>query len=268
MKAPQRHARKEGSERWRIALQIGWAGHACSNMFSQDMEIESALTILRIGSSVAYKIGMVIGSVFWILVIVLFFVGLGKFRKTRQGKWLATTIVAGFLLFLTFGNLAISLAQFGLRAKQEQKERESLVDGREVKTLSGRLSLKLPAKWKMWEGLNEYATLEIANTEREEYLIVHEIQKEEFAGDLRLFEKLETDSLVALAEGAPLSDGKESMVGPMKMILREAASDDIYCIQACIEGKERYYKIMAWAEKAHREDSLRTFEGILASAVE
>lgn len=225
--------------------------------------------------SSAYETGQAVGRTLVIAFVAVAFLGGGLFfvismikattRKTRG--WIICAVASGVV---ALGGL---LGAAGLAANSLGKVIQSgkAEGGGKTKLASddGRYRIEVPKSWKEMPELNEAAGIVAGNVFREQYVLVIENAKSDFAGDLASFDKLTSDGLKENLKSPEISEPEKRNVGAYPALHRRVAgtSDNVRVVYqiSSVESADAFYQVMMWTIPPRESTAMPVFREVIDS---
>jgi len=203
------------------------------------------------------------GGIFFIIALVKSFT-----RQTRG--WIIGAAVSGILALVGMFGLVGVMAKFvskGVVAAREARAAKAT-----TKSLSppdDHFQIRVPTDWKPMPELNKSASLGAGSFSDDQYVIVGETLKSDFAGSLEDFAKLSSDEVLE-----SLEDGK--VTGPEKRDLKKypalhyKITGKVGLIRLAyshtsLETPHAFYQIMAWTLPSRESEAEPVFREIVES---
>ncbi len=124
-----------------------------------------------------------------------------------------------------------------------------------VTSANGDSQVRIPAHWSRLQGVNEHATIQVGNKQREEYMIVVTESKSNFADDLtyRDYSRIRREDLIknldqARVVGEPtelLINGRRAVRYELHGVLRKNRLKIVY-LHTTVDGEKSFHQIVAW----------------------
>jgi len=225
--------------------------------------------------SSAYEAGRAVGESLVVILILGALVGGGIFflvaliksitQKTRG--WIIAAVVSGIIALVgLFGGLGMAVSKLTKVAKAQQER------GDRKKRLSannGKLRLEVPGSWKEMPELNEAASIAAGDGFKEQYVMVIENSKTDFAGSLEDFDEIVTERIRENLKDAEISDAESRKVGDFPALHRRAAgvTEKINVVyhSVSIETKTSFCQILTWTTRSRESVAEPVFREVIDS---
>ena len=141
--------------------------------------------------------------------------------------------------------------------------------GQVATSKNGDSQVRLPAHWSQLQGLNEQATIQAGNKQREEYLIVITEPKDNFAGDLtyRDYSRITRERMIknlddAKVVGEPtelLINGRRAVRFEIHGVLKKNRLKIVY-LHTTVDGEKSFHQVLAWTMPSRLADARAILE--------
>lgn len=228
--------------------------------------------------SSAYEAGQAVGKTAVYVVIglaaaggaIFFIIALIRAITTKRKGWIIGAVVSALVaMFGVVGLIGVAANSIAKLAKTASEKKKA------VASKDGRIRLEVPATWKDLPGLHEEAQVQAGNALLEQYVMVLEDLKSDYAGSLEEFDALVIGQMKEKMPGCEASAPEARPVGKYPALHRRLAGtvDNIRIVYhiASVETDAGFYQIMRWttpsressAEPAFREiaDSFTSTDG-------
>jgi len=172
-------------------------------------------------------------------------------KQTNVGL-IVGLVVGGFVLLL----VALGAAGFFI-AQREEKTPKTFT------STDGTTEVRVPSSWSTQAHLNDAASIQVANTSKEEYLLVLTESKQDFAPDMTLdkYANIIVDSMKTkgTVKGITVTTPVHIQVGGLPAVQYEIEGTIDYLnlryLVTFVDGKTHYHQIMTWSLKSRFADN-------------
>ncbi len=217
-------------------------------------------------NSTAYKVGVALGGVIGITLVIglpiLFIVSLVKYLTSKKPAWLVGVFGSAIPLLIL-----VCFISYGVfKAINEGSE------GGITSVPGTNVSFDMPRHWKKQKDLHEDALIGVGNVLREEYMIVLDDPKVDFAGDLTEFSEITTQGIMDNIGGGTISAPKTLTINGLPAIRHEITGTvdriNVVYFHTSVEGKDRFFQFLCWTIRSKQGSALTEFEKVVNSIEE
>ena len=206
------------------------------------------------------------GGIF-LLAGIFFVVALIKSIKRKTPGWIVGTVLAGIVALAGFLGLAGSVASS--IAKKAKSASEAGERKKRLASKDGSIRLEVPASWKEMPELNDDAVIAAGNPGREQYVVVIENPKADYAGNLEQFDVLATEMIGGKLEGAEISEPEIRKVGEYPAIHRRLKGTTqhirvVYHVSS-IETADAFCHVLTWTIPSRETAALPVLREVVES---
>ena len=197
------------------------------------------------------------GGIFFIIALIKAIT-----RKTRG--WITAAVISGVLAFFgvvgLIGVAANSIAKLAKTAGEKKKT---------VASKDGRFRLEVPATWKELPELHEEAQIKAGSGVLEQYAIVIENLKSDYAGTLAEFDELVIGQMKENVPGCEVSEPELRPVGSYPAVHRRLTGTVnniriVYQI-ASVETDAGFYQVLTWTTPSRETVAQPVFREVIDS---
>jgi acyl carrier protein len=194
---------------------------------------------------------------------IFFLIALVRAIISKRRGWIIGAVVSGALSLL--GVAAMMSAVVGSVAKLAKAASEK----KTMASKDGRFRVEVPATWRELPELHEEAQIEAGNAVAEQYVIVIENLKSDYAGTLAEFDELTTGQMKGSVPDIEVSAPELRPVGSYPAIHRRLAGtvDKVGIVYhiASVETGAGFYKVLTWTSPSRETAALPVFRGVIDS---
>jgi len=215
--------------------------------------------------SSAYEAGQSIGRTIVYVVIglsvlgggIFFIIALIKAITKKTKGWIIGAVVSALLaMFGVVGLIGMAASTIAKLAKTASEKKKT------VASKDGRIRIEVPATWREMPDLHEDAQVQAGNAFLEQYGMVLEDLKSDYAGSLQEFDALVIGQMKEKMVGCEVSEPESRPIGSYPALHRRLTGtiDNIRVVYhvACVETDAGFYQIMRWTTPS-RESSAEPF---------
>lgn len=224
-------------------------------------------------TSAAYHFGQIIGGLLGLVVMLAvpaaFIVALVLLIKTRKKAWLFLLIPSG-LLGLAFLGLVGMGVVLGIREAQKAETTESAKSGADAGLSTDSLiRVKYPSHWKTLTKVNDEAQLQAGSPRREEYLLIFNESKSDFAGTLADYGAIVVGHLEKVLSGAEVSDPEKLTINGLNALRYQISGKlkglNLEYYVTVVESPNHFHQVMMWTLKSKKETAFPIFQEVTSS---
>lgn len=225
--------------------------------------------------SSAYEAGQAVGGSVVILLLLGAVIGGGIFfiiatikaftRKTPG--WIIGSILSGIVAL--GGLLGAAGVAVNSVAKAAKTHREAKAKKDRISSPDGKVGISVPGNWKPIPNLNEAASISAGNEFLEQYAVIIENPKSDFAGDLKDFDEQVTGMISGNLQDPEVSEAEDRMIGEYPALHRRifGISDKIRVVylMSSVETADGFYQILTWTLPSREESAAPILQEVIDS---
>jgi hypothetical protein len=217
-------------------------------------------------NSTAYKVGAAAGGVIGISLMIglpiLFIVSLVKYLTSKKPAWLVGVFGSAIPLLIL-----VCFISYGVFKAINEGSKGGITS-----VPGTNMSFDMPGHWKNQKDLHDDALIGVGNVLRQEYLIVLDDSKVDFAGDLTDFSKITTDGIMENIERGTISAPKTLTINGLPAIQHEITGTvdhmNVVYFHTSIEGKDQFLQFLCWTIASKKGSAFTEFEKVVNSIEE
>jgi hypothetical protein len=222
------------------------------------------------GEAYSRLLGLVAIIGFGCVAFAVFCISLVKASRHRTRGWTIAAVVSSVAML---GSLvaAVDLVTETV-AGAGAGGAKTLEMPREITSSDGRVSMKIPASWKVMPDLHPAAVLAAGDKSLGQYGMVLPTGRASFPGSLADFDLFVTEGLKKALKDPSVSDPEEIEIGGYRAIRREVSglkgTEQLAYEQVLVETRSTYYHLLLWtgaSERAAAENDFRNITGSFAA---
>lgn len=203
------------------------------------------------------------GGIFFVIALVKSFT-----RQTRG--WIIGAVVSGILALVGLVGLVGVMANFVSKGVVAAREaRASKPKTKSLASPDGHFQIQVPVDWKPMPELNEGASLGAGNFFDDQYVIVGETLRSDFAGSLEDFAQPSVEELLDSVEDEQVSGPEKRDVKQYPAIHYKVTGKvglvRLVYFHTSLETPHAFYQIMAWTLPSKESEAEPVFRGIVES---
>ena len=154
--------------------------------------------------------------------------------------------------------------------QSEQVATTTEVKGKTIESEDGKSKVVVPKSWSKQTGLNDVADLQIANTRKENYLIVISEPKSDFDNiSVEKYSEITRKFIVDSIQGPKLSEPQNLTINGNSALQYEITGSidniNIIYFHTAVEGKENFHQVLAWTLPSKRSENEPVLKSIINS---
>jgi hypothetical protein len=221
--------------------------------------------------SIGYDVGVVIGAVIGVILLIgipiFFIVSLVFAIRQKTTVWIIMSIISGFLSLILFGLFSYGVYK-GISSLDTYTNNEAVVpENRVIVSLDSLCQITIPEHWTLLNNLHDDASMQAGNLSREEYLIVLNDYKMDFAGSLEEHVDITLSTLMSNIGNAVVENSEHIIINGYRAIRHKVRGDvdrtTIVYLQTTIEGDNAFYQIISWTLPSKEEISMEIFKNTI-----
>lgn len=155
-------------------------------------------------------------------------------------------------------------------APVETAEAEPEVVGTTIVSTNGSSQITVPEGWEETDELNDVAIIQAANLAEDQYVIVIDDSKEDFAdASLETFSEITAETFLDILDdptlGEPVTLTINGNPALQQQVEGSIENTNVVYLQTNIETPTHFYQVLTWSLKSRFEDNRDIFEGVTES---
>lgn len=217
------------------------------------------------GEAYGRLLGLVAIIGFGCVAFAVFCISLVKASRHRTRGW---TIAAVVSCVAMLGSL-VAAVNLVTQAVAGAGGAKTLEMPQEITSSDGRVSMKIPASWKVMPALHPAAVLAAGDKASGQYAMVLPTGRASFPGSLADFDVFVTEGLRKALKEPSVSDPEEIEIGGYRAIRRGVSglkgTDQLAYEQVLVETRSTYYHLLLWTGASRRAAAENDFRNITGS---